>query len=390
MTTATVQIRAVLNSAFSDRSPEWQDASTFDGLPITTEAARHWSHKLGRIVNHYTLNSLSMWNDAGACVFCCPRWLITERSKYARTIRRELQRGKGETFRRFFREHGATYRSRHDTETKGAERIFRLIRTCGLSPNETISRQIYTIPDGLASQIDTRSFTYRPFAFNNCVGLEFETYGAIRRDALADALPHWTRVVSDGSIRPTNSEADGHEIRVLLDRTTAEPRLFRLCAKMQQLGLRVNRSCGLHIHLDARSVQSFDELLRTGRIMDAWLYALRELLPASRRGNDYCKFGIAPTDRYRAVNVSSWGKHRTLEIRCHSATLDYTKVVAWLRLCELIRAMPKKPKLGASCIATLEQLPLPAHDLAYWRARHRELNPALYSNNATDTTTDSE
>jgi hypothetical protein len=171
--------------------------------------------------------------------------------------------------------------------------------------------------------------------------------------------------------------------------TKAEPRIFRLCERMQQLGLRVNRTCGLHIHLDARSVSSFDEVVRIGRIMDAWLYALRELLPASRRANDYCKFGIAATDRYRAVNVSSYGKHRTLEIRCHSATLDYTKVIAWLRLCELIRAMPKKPK-AASCIATLEQLPLATHDLSYWRARHRELNPSLYSNNPVDTTTDSE
>jgi hypothetical protein len=51
--------------------------------------------------------------------------------------------------------------------------------------------------------------------------------------------------------------------------------------------------------------------------------------------------------------------------------------------------MTKKPK-AASCIATLEQLPLASHDLAYWRARHRELNPSLYSTNPTDTTTDSE
>ena len=64
--------------------------------------------------------------------------------------------------------------------------------------------------------------------------------------------------------------------------------------------------------------------------------------------------------------------------RLHSGTVDYTKSLAWIRLIELLLALGKKPKAG-SCIATLEQLPLADHDLAYWRARHRELNPQMYS-----------
>lgn len=388
MNKIVIEIRALLANAFSDRSPDWQASHLRNNLPCSDEAVRIWSIKMGRPVNLYLTRPSAMWGANGEPLFYCPRWLIIERSRKARLIRRELQRMHGDLMRNFLRSEAEVNRTRSECINPNGS-LTQLIRSCALSPGETISRTISVIPLQRFEGDERKTKTYKPFAYNNCVGLEFETYGSIKRDTLAESLPYWTRVVNDGSIRPSNPGTDGHEIRALLDRTTAEPRLFRLCERMQKLGLRVNRTCGLHIHLDARAASSFDEVVRVGRIMDAWLYALRELLPASRRSNDYCKFGIAPTDRYRAVNVSSWGKHRTLEIRCHSATLDYTKVVAWLRLCELIRAMPKKPK-PASCIATLEQLPLPAHDLAYWRARHRELNPSMYSDNPVDTTTDSE
>lgn len=388
MNNIVIEIRALLANAFSDRSPDWQANHLRNNLPCSDEAVRIWSIKMGRPVSLFSSRPSALWGSSGEPLFYCPRWLIIERSRKARLIRRELQRMHGDTMRLFLQNEASINRTHSECINPNGS-LTRLIRSCALSPGETISRTISVIPLHRFEGDERVTKTYKPFGYNNCIGLEFETYGSIKRDTLAESLPYWTRVVSDGSIRPTGQEADGHEVRALLDRTKAEPRIFRLCERMQQLGLRVNRTCGLHIHLDARSVSSFDEVVRIGRIMDAWLYALRELLPTSRRANDYCKFGIAATDRYRAVNVSSYGKHRTLEIRCHSATLDYTKVIAWLRLCELIRAMPKKPK-AASCIATLEQLPLATHDLSYWRARHRELNPSLYSANPVDTTTDSE
>ena len=333
------EIRALLNSAFDDRLPEWRATNVYNNLPKTNEALRWWSSKLGRSVSYFTCTPSAFWGSDGHTAFLLPRWLIVERSRKARLIRRELQRIHGDAMRLFIHNEANVNRTRGECINPNGS-LTQLIRSCSLSPGETISRTISVIPNYRYTGDERITKAYKPFGYNNCVGLEFETYGAIKRDTLAESLPYWTRVVSDGSIRPTGQEADGHEVRALLDRTKAEPRIFRLCERMQQLGLRVNRTCGLHIHLDARSVSSFDEVVRIGRIMDAWLYALRELLPASRRANDYCKFGIAATDRYRAVNVSSYGKHRTLEIRCHSATLDYTKVIAWLRLCELIRAMP--------------------------------------------------
>jgi len=260
----------------------------------------------------------------------------------------------------------------------------------GTPLRERMIEMLYSLPlapgKHFSSIWSTRK-TFDMYDYQYAVGIEFESYGTIERRDLVRKLPLWTRVASDGSIRPPNGQ-NGHEIRTLLDRSVAEPRLFFLCKRFAEIGLRVNKSCGLHIHMDARSM-TFPEVIARAKVMDKWLHAMMELLPVSRRNNNYCQWGIAQHDRYRAVNVYSWNTHKTIEVRCGSATLDYNKVLAWLRLVELIRAMPKGPKAG-SCIATLEQLPLAAHDLAYWRARHRELNPAQYSATATDTTTDSE
>lgn len=216
------------------------------------------------------------------------------------------------------------------------------------------------------------------FHYSRAVGVEIEGFCSLDRDQMEDALPFWSRAVSDGSIRPVPG-THPHEVRALLPRDAMEPRLFALCRKLSALNFRVNASCGLHIHFDMRG-RSSDEVKARARIAESWLHALQELLPASRRGNEYCKWGISTTDRYRAVNLRAFQSHNTLEIRCHSGTVDYTKILAWIRLCELVLALRRRPKSG-SCVGVLEQLPLAEHDRTYWLARHRALNPNQYPAN---------
>jgi hypothetical protein len=242
-------------------------------------------------------------------------------------------------------------------------------------------RQQFTAPETEARTFEQRvrakPLCPETFKYDRAVGVEIECFGQIGRKALCDALPIWAGVTGDGSIAPT--EGNAHEVRVLLVRRELEPRLFRLCKRLDALGLKVNRSCGLHVHLDQRG-QTEQQVERRAKVMDAWLCALQELVPASRRENSYCRFGTSWKDRYRAVNLCAFSAHRTLEVRLHSGTTDYTKILAWVRLLELLAALAKKPKPGG-CVAVLEQLPLAAHDLAYWRSRHAALNPHMYGSN---------
>lgn len=222
------------------------------------------------------------------------------------------------------------------------------------------------------------------FNYDRALGVELELVSKSNKQTLTDALPIWCRRADDGSLRATSSAYPYvHEVRALFVRSQMEPRLFRLCNTLQALECSVNKSCGLHIHLDQRG-ETTASAKKRATIMDRWLCALQELVPMSRRTNDYCKFGISERDRYHAVNFVAFQKYKTIEVRLHSGTIDYTKILAWIRLCELLAAMRHKPKEGG-CIATLEQLPLAGHDLAYWRARHRDLNPHLYSNQNTTT-----
>jgi hypothetical protein len=129
-----------------------------------------------------------------------------------------------------------------------------------------------------------------------------------------------------------------------------------------------------------------NEVLKIAKRTDKWMKALQELVPVSRRDQHYCKFGISASrnDRYRAVNFAAYFKYKTLEIRLHSATFDYAKILSWIRLCELILAIRYNPK-EADCLGTLGQLPLMDYEASYWKARHRAINPSQYDTKTSTT-----
>lgn len=234
------------------------------------------------------------------------------------------------------------------------------------------------------------NFVPQSFRYEKAIGLELEGFSTHDHETLSANLPHWVRVVGDGSIRPNSSAESPAEIKAVFPRSMLEPRLYRLAAKLKTLGMKCNKSCGLHVHFDMRGRTSAD-VLKIAKRVDKWLRALQELVPASRRDQNYCKFGVSTSgsDRYRAVNFCSFSKYQTLEIRLHSATFDYAKVLSWVRLCELLIALRSNPK-DADCLGTLGQLPLMDYELSYWKARHRALNPAQYTNQDGSTTEASE
>lgn len=228
------------------------------------------------------------------------------------------------------------------------------------------------------SRVKQWDLTPKLFRYNRAISVEIEGFASIGFEAMSQALPIWARTGGDGSIRvPTGRGYQAHEVKALFPRELMEPRLYKLCSILNSLDFRVNRSCGLHVHVDRRGM-SEPEVVKLARRVDKWIDQLIELFPLSRRDNSYCKGGIAISDRYRRVNVSAFSKYQTLEFRVHSGTCNYTKILMWIRLIELLMAMPKPPK-PADTLQTLAQLPLPENDRAYWLRRHREINPHLYN-----------
>jgi len=240
-------------------------------------------------------------------------------------------------------------------------------------------------PKPFLERMKRLTLTPAAFHYEKAIGLELEGFTTHTFDEIEKAIPYYARVVSDGSIRTNEPEETAAEIKAVFPRGTLEPRLYQLTKTLRTLGMRCNKSCGLHVHFDMRN-RTAEEVLKLAKRADKWVKALQELVPMSRRDQHYCKFGISASgnDRYKAVNFAAFHKYKTLEIRLHSATFDYAKILSWIRLCELILAIRYNPK-EADCLGTLGQLPLMDYEASYWKARHRSINPSQYNTTASTT-----
>jgi hypothetical protein len=225
-------------------------------------------------------------------------------------------------------------------------------------------------------RIKQQTLTPDVFRYDRAIGVEIECLKPAGRQV---DIPIWSRAKGDGSIRRApNTEAV--EYAILIKRSELEHRLHKFCGLISDH--RVNTSCGLHIHIDCRG-RTEDDVRRIAKRMTAWMIALKEFVPESRRNNtEFAELSFSETDRYRAVNFTAFRKYKTLEIRLHSGTVDYTKIIAWIRLCELLFVINVKPKARAEGVAALCQLPLTEYEKSYWLKRHQQLNPGHYSSSA--------
>lgn len=133
----------------------------------------------------------------------------------------------------------------------------------------------------------------------------------------------------DGSI---NSPSDCLAIEItVLTRIASTDNLKKICSLLNRLGAKVNKSCGLHVHLDARHLTQ-KEVVKTAKKIGRALPVLASMVPLSRRTNSYCKLQVSPLnkDRYCAVNLTAFRKYKTLEVRLHSGTTDFKKIILWV------------------------------------------------------------
>lgn len=131
----------------------------------------------------------------------------------------------------------------------------------------------------------------------------------------------------------------------------------------------VNRSCGTHFHLDMRQYDE-EKVTEFGNRVAMAVPALRLLLPKDRRENKFCQTVINTTKtecinchklscnchvqphKYAFINLAAWNKHKTMEIRGHSGTLNAEKILNWIKLVETIMLAPMEP----APVTNIEQL----------------------------------
>lgn len=208
-------------------------------------------------------------------------------------------------------------------------------------------------------------------AFNHKFGIELEAFGVERSVLLRELTAaginiqsemynhtrrnHW-KIVSDSSI----SGSLGFEIvsPVLKgERGLAEAK--KVCDVLTRVGAKVNKSCGFHVHIDAKnlSMNDWKNLYKNYITLET---EIDSIMPTSRRANNnqYCKsltnwcgskertFNVIDNattvqelsrsisnTRYVKVNAQSFVRHGTVEFRQHSGTVEFEKVSNWVRIC---------------------------------------------------------
>jgi hypothetical protein len=131
----------------------------------------------------------------------------------------------------------------------------------------------------------------------------------------------------------------------------------KLCKHLNREEYTISKKCGLHIHFDARDLTENDieKIYYTYYALQDRLF---EMVPNSRRTNDYCykirnikerkdllkfkgdydelsSYGL--TDRYHFVNLVNYYNRnnktkRTIEIRLHNGTMKASRIIEWIRI----------------------------------------------------------
>ena len=174
---------------------------------------------------------------------------------------------------------------------------------------------------------------------------------------------HW-KIVTDATVRggyelvspPLSGEAGLAEVKKVLN-------ILHESKRNSDMEM-TNRSCGLHVHLDAHDLDGTDIYWIVKRYRDNET-TIDNFMPPSRRGNYQWCSSIDSSWRMRMlkelntieanarqqmrrackVNVAyAYSRHKTIEFRHHSGTTDYNKIANWIEFLQYFVAQSIKIK----------------------------------------------
>lgn len=241
------------------------------------------------------------------------------------------------------------------------------------------------------------------YTFNRNFGVEIEAYNCTR-ERLASELraagisvqvegynhtdhsDHW-KLVTDSSLHGNNTF---ELVSPILHGEAGIDELEKVCWVLELCDVKVNDSCGLHIHMDAHdfTMDTWRNLAISYKRLEPVIDAF---MPGSRRNNRYCKSlnGISETaitraqtindlrrvfhsDRYHKVNLEAYARHCTVEFRQHGGSTNFTKMSAWIHFLEKMITFAQAGTVQPR--TTLENIPfLSDTEKLYFRLRTRKL-----------------
>ena len=154
---------------------------------------------------------------------------------------------------------------------------------------------------------------------------------------------------SDGSLRDNKGD-DIELVSPIIQTKTQEDQLKEILRCIREDGGSVNKSCGLHVHMDISDL-SFRDIRTIVYKYNQFEEEIDKFMPKSRRkGNhSYClptnqvydkihkrlrdcgAFDEGDFEKYRKINLGKMDTTQTMEFRHHSGTLNFTKIINWVR-----------------------------------------------------------
>lgn len=190
------------------------------------------------------------------------------------------------------------------------------------------------------------------------LGLEVEFISPLSREAIAAVFTKSKNASlyhlhNDGSVRDGHGRS-GHEISVVFKQSQLLSILRTLSADLKKVEADVNRTCGMHVHLDMRSrnlIQSFKRLALKEK-------DLFSLVKKDRAESLYCKKIMPPPSALRyekdierhidslhhhsSIDAKdAYNDHKTIEVRMHHGTVNFFEILNWIRL--LLTIVDDKP-----------------------------------------------
>lgn len=241
------------------------------------------------------------------------------------------------------------------------------------------------------------------YTFNRNFGVEIEAYNCTR-DRLAreltaagisvqvegynhtDHADHW-KLVTDASLHGNNTF---ELVSPILHGGQGLEELEKVCWVLDLCDVKVNDSCGLHVHMDTAEfdLQTWKNLILTYKRLEG---VIDHFMPRSRRNNTYCKRLTAITEaainrastisdlraafsnnRYHKVNLEAYARHRTVEFRQHGGSTNFTKMSTWIHFLAKMITFAKQGQVNAG--TTLQNIPfLTESEKLYLKIRTKKL-----------------
>jgi hypothetical protein len=192
------------------------------------------------------------------------------------------------------------------------------------------------------------------------------------------------KMITDASVNGTDTDDEDSDgcgeglelVSPVLNGASGYRQVEQVLEAINNVGGEVDRSCGLHVHHDARDLEADQLVALIAFYMENQLLIDQMLAPVRRstKWNQWCqpwegrekeevlrraseKSGLDYFDRYRTINVTSYPKYGSIEFRQHQGTLNLHKIMAWVTFGQaVVEATAKHASESVRTFATVADM----------------------------------